>query len=253
MDINKTKKLYEIAPMLSPSIYETIFHNQYQGRSDKNSIILDDSIFDKYYVEENVYRSFLFSHSNKLNNSINYIGLNQMHNSIIKEVEKKDNNITITLFDTGLLNLYNTLIEFKSIENVKLDSLSIKILFEGIECFSNNLLEKDEVLIETSEDIIDRVYIQDQITYIGEDGVTLVVSTQKDRQKLYYLLIKCKNIKIIDETKKKWMEVFNPHNFAMLYDYFINIRKSSRLILEKSVFINIIEDYEKFMEDLDFI
>ena len=34
-------RLYEIASMLSPSVYETIFYSQYQGRSDKDAIILD--------------------------------------------------------------------------------------------------------------------------------------------------------------------------------------------------------------------
>ncbi len=44
----KIKKLYEIAPMLSPSIYETIFYNQYQGRADKESLILDNEVSAKY-------------------------------------------------------------------------------------------------------------------------------------------------------------------------------------------------------------
>lgn len=65
----KIKKLYEIAPMLSPSIYETIFYNQYQGRADKESLILDNEVFEKYYIDENIYRNFFICKLRKIRKS----------------------------------------------------------------------------------------------------------------------------------------------------------------------------------------
>ena len=52
----------------------------------------------------------------------------------------------------------------------------------------------------------------------------------------YYELIECKN------TFK--------NDFSMLYEYFINLRKSNNLIkMEGNVYKNIILGYEKFMND----
>lgn len=254
----KIKKLYEIAPMLSPSIYETIFYNQYQGRADKESLILDNEVFEKYYIDENIYRNFLFSNSTKLGSAINYIGLNQMHNSIIKDIEEQDGRLKIKLFDVGINSLANTLIELKSMNGIKLEPFYINILFENIDYCSNHYLDKDEILIPTKEDINESVYIQDQITYIGKNQIEIVISLEKpkkesDNNKLRYYMLKCGSVNIIDEAKEIWTRIFSETNFNMLYDYYVNLRKSSKIILEKSVCVNIIQKYKQFILDLDFL
>ena len=253
----KIKKLYEIAPMLSPSIYETIFYNQYQGRADKESLILDNEVFEKYYIDENIYRNFLFANSEKLGKSLNYIGLNQMHSAIIKNIEIVDNKLKIKLFDVGIDNLANSLIELKSM-NVKLEPFYIDILFENVDYCSNHYLDKDEILIPTEEDIIGGIYTQDQITYISKDEVEMVISmetekakTQNDNNKLRYYMLKCGNINIVDEAKEIWTKLFGDTNFNMLYDYYINLRKSNKIILDKCVCINIIQKYKQFILDMD--
>ena len=115
MDYYSSKKLYELAPLLSPSIYETIFYNQYEIRADKNAIILDDKVFDDVYIEEKIYRNFILSNSNRLGKSLNYLGLNQMHGGIINNLEIDNNNLILTLFDAGVDKLAKTLIETKAI------------------------------------------------------------------------------------------------------------------------------------------
>ena len=157
----KIKKLYEIAPMLSPSIYETIFYNQYQGRADKESLILDNEVFEKYYIDENIYRNFLFANSEKLGKALNYIGLNQMHSSIIKSIELKESKLKIKLLDVGIDNLANTLIELKSLKDIKPEPFYIDILFEKVDYCSNHYLDKDEILIPIEEDIINGIYTQE--------------------------------------------------------------------------------------------
>lgn len=254
----KIKKLYEIAPMLSPSIYETIFYNQYQGRADKESLILDNEVFEKYYIDENIYRNFLFSNSTKLGSAINYVGLNQMHNSVIKDIEKQNDKLKIKLFDVGINSLANTLIELKSMNNIKPEPFYINILFENIDYCSNHYLDKDEILIPTKEDINESVYIQDQITYIGKNEIEIVISLEKpqkesDNNKLRYYMLKCGSINIIDEAKEIWTKIFSETSFNMLYDYYLNLRKSSKIILEKNVCINIIQKYKQFILDLDFL
>ena len=253
----KIKKLYEIAPMLSPSIYETIFYNQYQGRADKESLILDNEVFEKYYIDENIYRNFLFANSEKLGKALNYIGLNQMHSSIIKSIELKENKLKIKLLDVGIDNLANTLIELKSLKDIKPEPFYIDILFDNIDYCSNHYLDKDEILVPTKEDIKESVYIQDQITYISKDEIEIVISLEKEKKqnennKLRYYMLKCNRINIIDEAKEIWTKIFNGTNFNMLYDYYTNLRKSSKIILEKNVCISIIQKYEQFIFDLDF-
>ena len=255
----KIKKLYEIAPMLSPSIYETIFYNQYQGRADKESLILDNEVFEKYYIDENIYRNFLFANSEKLGKALNYIGLNQMHSSIIKSIELKENKLKIKLLDVGIDNLANTLIELKSLKDIKLEPFYIDILFEKVDHCSNHYLDKDEILIPIEEDIINGIYTQDQITYISPNEIELVISmetekakSQNDNNKLRYYMLKCGSINIIDEAKEIWTKLFGDTNFNMLYDYYINLRKSNKIILDERVCMNIIQKYKQFILDLDF-
>lgn len=255
----KIKKLYEIAPMLSPSIYETIFYNQYQGRADKESLILDNEVFEKYYIDENIYRNFLFANSEKLGKALNYIGLNQMHSSIIKSIELKENKLKIKLLDVGIDNLANTLIELKSLKDIKVEPFYIDILFEKVDYCSNHYLDKDEILIPIEEDIINGIYTQDQITYISPNEIELVISmetekakSQNDNNKLRYYMLKCGSINIIDEAKEIWTKLFGDTNFNMLYDYYINLRKSNKIILDERVCMNIIQKYKQFILDLDF-
>ena len=254
----KIKKLYEIAPMLSPSIYETIFYNQYQGRADKESLILDNEVFEKYYIDENIYRNFLFANSTRLGKALNYLGLNQMHNAIIKNIELKENKLQIKLFDVGINSLAKALIELKSLKDIKIEPFYIDILFDNIDYCSNHYLDKDEILIPTKEDIKESIYIQDQITYIGKDEIEIVISLEKEKSqnennKLRYYMLKCNCINIIDEAKEIWTKIFGGTNFNMLYDYYINMRKSSKIILEKNVCVGIIKKYEQFILDLDFL
>lgn len=257
----KIKKLYEIAPMLSPSIYETIFYNQYQGRADKESLILDDEVFEKYYIDENIYRNFLFSNSSRLGKSLNYVGLNQMHNGIIKKIETNDNKLKIKLSDTGLEILAKTLIELKSL-NMNIEPFYINILFDNAYSYSNHYLDKDEILVPTNESIIEGEYIQDQITYISKDEIEMVISIglkdkeykedKENNNKLRYFMLKCQNIIVEEEARDIWLKIFNESKYDTLYDYYINLRKSNKIILDKNVCIGIIKKYEQFIFDLDF-
>ncbi len=245
-------KLYEVAPLLSPSIYETIFYNQYQGRSDKNSIILDDKIFNKFYIEENIYRNFLFSNSNRLKNAFNYIGLSQMYGSLITHTEIKDNSLYVTLVDASIDILAKSLMSYKDIK-VDLEPFVVTIIFENILKYSNNILDENELLIRTTDTIENSIYTQDQVIYIDDKNIDIAISLQSKDNIINYFLISVENINIIDNARDLWMKIFCEDNFAMLYDYFINIRKSSRLNLEDNIYISIIKDYEKFMNDLDFL
>lgn len=152
----------------------------------------------------------------------------------------------------------NTLIELKSMNGIKLEPFYINILFENIDYCSNHYLDKDEILIPTKEDINESVYIQDQITYIGKNQIEIVISLEKpkkesDNNKLRYYMLKCGSVNIIDEAKEIWTKIFSETNFNMLYDYYVNLRKSSKIILEKSVCVNIIQKYKQFILDLDFL
>ena len=135
----------------------------------------------------------------------------------------------------------------------------IDILFEKVDYCSNHYLDKDEILIPIEEDIINGIYTQDQITYISPNEIELVISmetekakSQNDNNKLRYYMLKCGSINIIDEAKEIWTKLFGDTNFNMLYDYYINLRKSNKIILDERVCMNIIQKYKQFILDLDF-
>ena len=245
------KKLYELAPLLSPSIYETIFYNQYEIRADKNAIILDDKVFDDVYIDEKIYRNFILSNSNRLGKSLNYLGLNQMHGGIIKNIEIDDNNkLTLTLLDTGVDKLAKTLIETKAI-NLDIKPFIVKIIFENVYCYSNNDIDKEEFIIKNNDSIIEKTYIQDQITLINDNEIEIVISLQDKEEKLSYYIIKSKNTSIVDEARDTWLNTFYGNDFSMLYDYFINARKTNKFIMNRNVCIGIIAKYEEFISQLD--
>ena len=245
------KKLYELAPLLSPSIYETIFYNQYEIRADKNAIILDDKVFDDVYIEEKIYRNFILSNSNRLGKSLNYLGLNQMHGGIINNLETDGNNkLILTLIDTGVDKLAKTLIETKAI-NLDIKPFIVKIIFENVYCYSNNDIDKEEFIIKNNDTIIEKTYIQDQITLINDNEIEIVISIQDKEEKLSYYIIKCKNTSIVDEARDTWLSTFYGNDFAMLYDYFINARKTNKLVMNRNVCISIIAKYEEFISQLD--
>ena len=247
MDYNNVK-LYEIASMLSPSVYETIFYSQYQGRSDKDAIILDDETFEKCYVSDNVYKNFLFSNSMRLGRSIDYIGLSQMHSAVIKEISISNSQVKIKLLDTALTNLANTLISMKSID-VKVPNFYLHIIFNNVNYYSNNYIDENEKLIPTDERVINSIYIQDQLTFVNDKYIEMVISSQNSQTKLLrYMIFNCGNIDVIDDSKDSWKNTFK-NDFSMLYEYFINVRKSNNLIMEGSAYKNIINGYEKFMND----
>ena len=76
--------------------------------------------------------------------------------------------------------------------------------------------------------------------------------SQNDNNKLRYYMLKCGSINIIDEAKEIWTKLFGDTNFNMLYDYYINLRKSNKIILNEHVCMNIIQKYKQFILDLDF-
>ncbi|TVL70467.1 hypothetical protein A9X74_09250 [Brachyspira hyodysenteriae] len=241
-------RLYEIAYMLSPSVYETIFYSQYQGRSDKDAIILDDETFERCHVSDNVYKNFLFSNAIRLGKSIDYIGLNQMHSSIIEDMKITENDISMKLNDIILTNLANTLIDIKSMD-VKLEPFYVTLVFKGINYYSNNYIDENEKLIPTDESPINSIYCQDQLSFVNDKHIDIVISTQHhNTNKLKYMIINSNNIEVIESAKDAWKNIFK-NDFSMLYEYFQNIRKSSNLIIEGSVYKSIISGYEKFMDD----
>lgn len=241
-------RLYEIASMLSPSVYETIFYSQYQGRSDKDAIILDDETFERCHVSDNVYKNFLFSNAIRLGKSIDYIGLNQMHSSIIEDMKITENDISIKLNDVVLTSLASTLVDIKSMD-VKLEPFYVTLLFKGINYYSNNYIDENEKLIPTDESPINSVYYQDQLSFVNDKHIDIVISTQSpNNSKLKYMIINSNNIEVIESAKDVWKNTFK-NDFSMLYEYFQNIRKSSNLIIEGAIYKSIISGYEKFMDD----
>ena len=234
--------------MLSPSVYETMFYSQYQGRSDKDAIILDDETFERYYVSDNVYKNFLFSNSMRLGKSVDYIGANQMHSAVIENMEIKENDIIMKLNDVALTSLAHTLIEIKSI-NVKLEPFYITFVFKGVNYYSNNTIDENEKLIPIDESPVNSIYCQDQIVFVNDKHIDMVISTQYSHtNKLRYILISCSNIEVIESAKDVWKNTFK-NDFSMLYEYFINLRKSNNISMEGSIHKNIITGYEKFMDD----
>lgn len=250
MDYYNNKKLYELAPLLSPSIYETIFYNQYEIRADKNAIVLDDKVFDDVYIEEKIYRNFILSNSNRLGKSLNYLGLNQMHGCIINNLEMDNDKLTLTLLDAGVANLAKTLIETKAI-NIDLKPFIVKMIFENVYYHSNHTIDKEEFIIKNNENIIEKTYIQDQITLINDNEIEIVISVQDKEEKLNYYIIKCKNTSVVDEARDTWLSIFYGNDFSMLYDYFINTRKTNKLVMNRNVCIGIIAKYEEFVSQLD--
>ncbi|ASJ21986.1 hypothetical protein [Brachyspira hampsonii] len=240
-------RLYEIASMLSPSVYETIFYSQYQGRSDKDAIILDDETFERCHVSDNVYKNFLFSNAARLGKSIDYIGLNQMHSAVIEDIKITENDISIKLNDIILTNLANTLIDIKSMD-VELEPFYITLLFKGMNYYSNNYIDKNEKLIPTDESPINSIYCQDQLSFINDKHIDIVISTKYIDNKLKYIIINCSNVEVVESAKDVWKNIFK-NDFSMLYEYFQNIRKSSNLIMEGTIYKTIISGYEKFMDD----
>ena len=245
-------RLYEIASMLSPSVYETMFYSQYQGHSDKDAIILDDETFEKCHVSDSVYKNFLFSNSMRLGKSVDYIGVNQMHSSIIEDIQMSESQINIKLNDVGLTNLAKTLIKLKSLDK-KLEPFYITLIFNGINYYANNVIDENEKLIPISETAVHSIYCQDQLAFINDKHINIVISTQCcDNNKLRYMIIDSGSIDVLESAKETWKNVFQ-NDFSMLYEYFINLRKSNNLIMEGSVYENIIYGYEKFMDDfIDF-
>ena len=247
MDYNNVR-LYEIASMLSPSVYETVFYSQYQGRSDKDAIILDDETFEKCYVSDNVYKNFLFSNSMRLGKSVDYIGVNQMHSSIIQDIKISESQIIMKLEDTALTNLANTLVEIKSMDK-KLEPFYITLIFNGINYYANNVIDENEKLIPVDESVLKSVYCQDQLAFVNDKHIDMVISTQlNNTNKLRYMIINCHDIDVIESAKDVWKNTFK-NDFSMLYEYFINLRKSNNLIMEGSIYKNIISGYEVFMDD----
>ncbi|MEI0488342.1 hypothetical protein [Brachyspira pulli] len=241
-------RLYEIASMLSPSVYETVFYSQYQGRSDKDAIILDDETFEKCYVSDNVYKNFLFSNSMRLGKSVDYIGVNQMHSSIIQDIKISESQIIMKLEDTALTNLANTLVEIKSMDK-KLEPFYITLIFNGINYYANNVIDENEKLIPVDESVLKSVYCQDQLAFVNDKHIDMVISTQgNNTNKLRYMIINCHDIDVIESAKDVWKNTFK-NDFSMLYEYFINLRKSNNLIMEGSIYKNIISGYEVFMDD----
>ena len=241
-------RLYEIASMLSPSVYETVFYSQYQGRSDKDAVILDDETFEKCYVSDNVYKNFLFSNSMRLGKSVDYIGVNQMHSSIIQDIKISESQIVMKLEDTALTNLANTLVEIKSMDK-KLEPFYITLIFNGINYYANNTIDENEKLIPVDESVLKSVYCQDQLSFVNDKHRDMVISTQgANTNKLRYMIINCHDIDVIESAKDVWKNTFK-NDFSMLYEYFINLRKSNNLIMEGSIYKNIISGYEVFMDD----
>ena len=241
-------RLYEIASMLSPSVYETVFYSQYQGRSDKDAVILDDETFEKCYVSDNVYKNFLFSNSMRLGKSVDYIGVNQMHSSIIQDIKISESQIVMKLEDTALTNLANTLVEIKSMDK-KLEPFYITLIFNGINYYANNTIDENEKLIPVDESVLKSVYCKDQLSFVNDKHIDMVISTQgTNTNKLRYMIINCHDIDVIESAKDVWKNTFK-NDFSMLYEYFINLRKSNNLIMEGSIYKNIISGYEVFMDD----
>lgn len=247
MDYSKVR-LYEVASILSPSMYETVFYSQYQVRSDKDAMVLDDETFEKCYVSNNVYKNFLFANAIRLGKSVDYIGVNQMHSSIIEDIKFLDDKIIMKLNDLSSNGLASTLINLKSL-NKKLEPFYITLIFNGVNYYSNNYIDETEKLIPIEDSIIKSRYWQDQLIFVNEKHIDIVISAKCDyTNKLRYTIIDCNNIEVIETAKYVWKNIFK-NEFSMLYEYFINIRKSNNLLIEGNIYENIILDYEKFMGD----
>lgn len=248
MRIEKSNKLYKIASMLSPSIYETMFNSQYSDRSNKNTFLLGQVTFDKCYISERAYKMFLDSNKDRIKKYYHYLGLAQLHGSVVKSFEIDKNEARLLLEYTSIKNLEKNI---KKIENLKShdNDYTITIVFHNINHFSVNKLGKNEELIEVEKNLENLLYLRDQFVYIDEKYIEFAISFQNDKNELTYLLVSSKDIEIEDAAKKLWKQTFKD-DFSMLYDYFINTNNAYPIETEDYFYKNIIESYKKFVKDL---
>ena len=166
----------------------------------------------------------------------------------MQDIKISESQIIMKLEDTALTNLANTLVEIKSMDK-KLEPFYITLIFNGINYYANNVIDENEKLIPVDESVLKSVYCQDQLAFVNDKHIDMVISTQgNNTNKLRYMIINCHDIDVIESAKDVWKNTFK-NDFSMLYEYFINLRKSNNLIMEGSAYKNIINGYEKFMND----
>ena len=248
MKVEKYDKLYKIASMLSPSIYETVFHYQYQGRLDKDTFILPQKVFEKYYISEHGYKMFLDSNKEKLKNTRNYVGLGQLYKSVISSVTFNNDECKLLLEYTAINNLVKNLKEVSSLEIDTKSKYTLGIVFNKVSHFSINKSNKNELLIKTDRKLEGLFYLKDQIVYIDDDCIEIVISLKNKDNEITYLLISTESIEVRDYAKELWKKTFKSE-FSMLYDYFININNSYPMETEDYFYKNTIESYKKFVKD----
>ncbi len=248
MKVEKYDKLYKIASMLSPSIYETVFHYQYQGRLDKDTFVLPQKVFEKYYISEHGYKVFLDSNKAKLKNTRNYIGLGQLYKSVITSITFNDDQCNILLEYTAINNLVKNLKEVSNLEIDTKKKYTLGIIFNKVKHFSINKANKNEVLIKTKKKLEGLLYLKDQIAYMDKDCIEIVISLNNEDNEITYLLISTESIEVRDYAKELWKKTFKGE-FSMLYDYFININNSYPMETEDYFYKNTIESYKKFVKD----
>lgn len=242
-------KLYELAPILSPSIYETIFFSQYQSRLDKGALILDEKTFRDCYISDNTYRIFLESNCEKLNRCFFYIGVQQLYDSIISSIVLKDNDCKIRINYKAVKELANEVIKENNFA-LKSDDFFIDIKLKNIIHYSRNILDKKENLNPIEGNINNLIYLQDQITFIDNNAIEIVISVKnKESDNIEYLIFKAESIDIEEKARAKWIDIF-PENFHTLYDFFINFRTKNSSCFDVS-YKKIINEYQKFIELLD--
>ena len=249
MQIDKQKKLYELAPMLSPSIYETEFNKQYKARSDNNAQILDKDIFESNYISESIYKIFINSNKKRLGKAINYIGLSQLYQSTINSIDVSDKAYTLEIEDKATTMLANIIISKKT-PDIKLSKkFMLKVKFENVSCFSVNKIDNKEELIKQGEIINNTNYIRDQLIYIDDKNIELVISTEDHNSgEVRYIILVCENIIVEDTAKETWKETFTSE-YSMLYDYFLNVKKLCHIDYEEWFYLDVIEGFQKFLDD----
>lgn len=244
-------KLYEVASMLSPSIYETVLHQQYKSRFDKETFVLDCDTFDKFYISENGYRNFINSNISKLGKFLDYFGFHQLYGSQIISSEYNESSLKITIEDKSIETLYNALLKSKS-QNAKKIEFHLTFTFKGIKHFSHNELSEEEMLVKIEPKIKNTTYIQDQIIYVDKDITEIVMGVlrnDKAIKNIEYIIISFESIEIEDKAKAIWKEIFK-NDYSTLYEYFINTRKSANVHSAEYLYENIIKDYDNFLQCL---
>lgn len=247
MKIDKYKKLYELASMLSPSIYETEFNKQYKARSDNTAQILDKDIFENNYISESVYKIFINSNKKRLGKAINYIGLSQLYKSTINSTDVNNKTYIIEVEDKATTMLANVVIKENTPEAKLNKKFMLKIEFQNVSYFSVNKIDSKEEFIEQGEVINNANYIRDQLIYIDDNNIELVISTE-DSGDIRYIILVCENIIVEDTAKETWKETFTCE-YSMLYDYFLNVKKLCHIDYEEWFYLDIIESYKKFLGD----